>query len=284
MNPLVRIFMHDAFWEGLLAAFIVDVIVVLAVLGPALKYFEKKAWDGTRQGLSYMLLTSMAQVFWNQSKMLERHDGRMMLNSDLDQHLLGLRLAVSNTNIQIIVHLPALLPKLSSELSSLVRMTSELEEQVVLLQYLHTKIKANTKAYDPSEPNQSCIDPGVLYRGADGHLHLNDRAEKSDKHYLYLVLFEVSRRARNLYNAVDDVVERYHGGWKRLHGDERDKSTQEDGRVTARRLRDQVRNQVQIALALEESLERQGLFLVYFTPAASVDAAAPTTIQFVRIG
>jgi hypothetical protein len=37
MNPLVHIFMDDAFWEGLLAAFIVDVIVVLAVLGPALK-------------------------------------------------------------------------------------------------------------------------------------------------------------------------------------------------------------------------------------------------------
>jgi dolichol kinase len=50
MNPLAHIFTADAFWEGLLAAFIVDVIVVLAVLGPAVKYFEKKAWDGTRQG------------------------------------------------------------------------------------------------------------------------------------------------------------------------------------------------------------------------------------------
>ena len=282
MNLLAHIFTQDAFWEGLLAAFIVDVIVVLAVLGPAVKFFEKKAWDGTRQGLSYMLLNSMYQIFWNQSKMLERHDGRMMLNGDLEQHLLGLKLAVSNTNIQIIVHLPALLPKLSSELSSLVRMTSELEEQVLLLQYLHTKIQQNTKAYDSSEPNKSWIDPGILYRGSDGHLHLNEKAQKSDKHYLLLVLFEVSRRARDLHNSVDDVVERYHGDWKRLHGDERNKSTQEAGRVAARQLRDRVRNQVQAALGLEESLERLGLSLVYFTPAASVDAAAPPSIQFVR--
>ena len=206
----------------------------------------------------------------------------MMLNGDLEQHLLGLRLAVSNTNIQIIVHLPALLPKLSSEVSSLVRMTSELEEQVLLLQYLHSKIRQNSKAYDSSEPNKGWIDPGILYRGPDGHLHLNDRAEKSDRHYFLMVLFEVSRRARDLHNGVDDVVERYHGDWKRLHGDERNKSTQEEGRVLARQLRDKVRNQVQVAMALEESLERLGLSLTYFTPAASVDVAAPLTIQFVR--
>jgi hypothetical protein len=97
-----------------------------------------------------------------------------------------------------------------------------------------------------------------------------------------MALFEVSRRARDLHNGVDDVVERYNVDWKRLHGDERNKSTQEEGRVLARQLRGRVRNQIQVALALEESLERLGLSLAYFTPAASIDVAAPLTIQFVR--
>jgi hypothetical protein len=219
MDLIDRYFSGPTFWESVRAGFVV-MLVQVGVLGAAFDYYERRKWRGTRQGLAHVLLDGMNELSESCSSVLERHDSRMMLNNETEVHLLKFKTVIGNLYEKTIVHLPALLPRLSVELSHLIGLITFLEQRVTDLQYYHGKIKSAINNYHPNNLDKRdpiLKDPADIEIGKDGHKQLRGTAERSYSNYFFATIMEIFRATSDLSVAIDGIAQRYGENWARLY-------------------------------------------------------------------
>lgn len=138
----------------------VEIVLVSLILRQLLIFWENRRWSKTRQQLAYVLLGSINRMAQHTENMLHvfgpaaenpdevEHPGEIVINSQFELHLLKATVALANFNEQTIVHLPALLPDNTENLSGITRKISGLEESVAALKYHFSNIKPSLKTID----------------------------------------------------------------------------------------------------------------------------------------
>lgn len=233
-----------------------ELILVLGLIGT----YQKLKWTKTRQSLAFNLLGSMIRVCRHSINMVEimQCEGkRMLLNNRIELHLLKLQTALANFNEQTIVHLPALLPEISENLSEITRKISGLEEAAANINY-HLEILAkDIELYDPDKPAKGWVDVGHFEYNEKNHFVLKDGAEQSDGHYLVLTIVSLYSRLIGLSEEVDKYVSNYKRGWKGL-GDKRVKDSKER--------EDELLTKKEEVKRMKDRIEELGIYLVRFSP------------------
>jgi hypothetical protein len=240
-----------------LVVMVLDVVLVVLLLGAILQRREEERWRRTRQGLAYVLLSSMARTMQHFRALLVKKEGRIMLNSDIGLHLLRLQRALNNFNGQTIVHLPSLLPPLSERLSDLTGKISDLEEAVVTMNYHLSRIESSLGAFDPANPSVGRVDPVNFFRGTDNQMHLADAANKSDMNYYVLTVFQIYKRTRDLSVAIRPILNLYASNWNKFPDADKKKAAEDQKFLNKWSAG---------AIGDEELLEKFGLHLVYYKP------------------
>lgn len=268
-----------------LVIMVVEVLIVVGLIGWLLNFLEKRKWSKTRQALAYALLRSMNKVMQNALNMihqLERNESgedfdnegygkedergiAFVLNSHFELHLLKLNATLATFNEITIVHLPALLPDISENLSDITRKISGLEEAAAALKYHFY----NIERFLPSISEQSGVkefydssyrlSPHRFNRdAADKKLDLKAGEDQSDNNYFYLTYVQLLERATSLSANIQSYIDVYHNAWKKFPGIREAENKQREFHELAAAITSRV-----------VSIGHYGMYLVLCTPPAS---------------
>jgi hypothetical protein len=263
----------------------VEIVLVSLILRQLLIFWENRRWSKTRQQLAYVLLGSINRMAQHTENMLHvfgpavknpdevEHSGEIVINSQFELHLLKATVALANFNEQTIVHLPALLPDNTENLSGITRKISGLEESVAALKYHFSNIKPSLKTIDSRAdllasnealhwigPERFSIEnEPASAQGGMQRLHLRPEAAQTDYNYFVLTYVKILERTCSLAMEISSIIED-HSGWTQLSDRDRKKAPNQQ---------DVLKQRVNSAVAIWSSIVTNGLYLTLYTPVAA---------------
>ena len=259
MDGLIEFLARTSVQENLyigLGVLVFDILVTVFLVRLLLEWHEQSKWEKTRQHLSYVLITSTCHVIRDYRACLVQHDGKVMLNAEIELHIRRLDLAIRNLSEQITVHLPAFVPGISENLSLLVEKLSGLHESVLAMRfYLQSAERKLATDLAPEELQEYFVSPDNFEPDVDGRISLKDGYPQSEANYFVLWALQVSERTVKVCEIIIEFSNIYNKGWKNLDGEIKDKAASKQRYL-----------EEESSLALEEEtlIKEHGLYLVKY--------------------
>ncbi|MEE2732258.1 MAG: hypothetical protein VYA55_15675 [Pseudomonadota bacterium] len=256
----------ESFAENLTAGLvimIVEIILVVGLLGVLVDYFQRRSWNRTRQALAYVLLGSMTRVFTHALRALHvEADKVIVLNYQFELHLLKMEKALENFNEQVIVHLPALLPPISVNLSKITRKVSKLEEAVAALKYHFYNIEKSIDDSDmdnriPNEDETQYWIRPECFEEKLNRMHLKKEELPTEQKFLVLSLFEMFELSSCLSDDIKVYIDYRSRNWKGFEEETPGKAVEKENIMAIQKLE---------ILKFKSLLKDLGIHLVKYRP------------------
>ena len=201
--------MQDGIKAGL-TVLLLDVLFVVVAIGAAFKWFEEWKWRHTRQELATALLVSAVQVSHSTKQLVVRNDldrssSSFLLNDYFHDQLDQIRTALDNINAQIAVHLNALTPELTRDLSILSAKIAGFNHTITLLASDPIRVGKNFPSHEGEVPGHMVVSAETIGCTSDQL----DSLLRSDKSYFLCVYFAKYCRyaVRHGHDIADHVLD-----------------------------------------------------------------------------
>tara|TARA_R110000787_G_scaffold138484_1_gene252114 strand:+ start:13500 stop:14426 length:927 start_codon:yes stop_codon:yes gene_type:complete len=273
--------------EAGLVIMVIEIVAVVFGVGGLLSFLEKRKWDRTRQALANVLLTSINSVMGHLLNMIHKFDVNVdaggeqlakdgsskkafVLNRQIELHILKMNVALANFDAQTIVHLPALLPDISENLSDITRTTSSLSEAAAALKYHYynieewlntivqlSELREDIERYHWINPQRFCEDDKKK-------IHLKITEEPSEYTHFFLTYVQALKRVEDLSKLVYAYVEKFHNSWKGFKETDIEKALDKQSEFEMK---------LDMINHYRNTLVNNGIYLSMYTPSAAELAA-----------